>query len=119
MQHPFKEGDQVIFFQDTLTGKGIGMVKEKKDHLQNGTILTVIEDQAVICDEPFVRCVAEGEAYNWFYYRGDLKYADSRTEDEIYLDNLLKGANLHDTAVSNRRRGHLLPGYEDIRYVHR
>ena len=86
MNHSFQKGGQVIFYQDTRTDLMNGTSRDMKRYLKEGTILTVtsIHRNTIRCKDYATR------AYN--YHADDLRLAnDNRTEDEKYLDNLLKG----------------------------
>ena len=88
MTHSFQEGDKVIFYQDTMTDKWLNSVDEMIFHLRHETVLKVTN-----IEHDGIRCYADGDMAHWKYHPDDLKLAaDMRTEDEIYLDNLLKGA---------------------------
>ena len=92
MAHSFQPNDKVVFFQDKKTGHLIGTNSMKKSHLHNGTVLTVIES-CLYSSEPIVEC-KDPSGVSWSYHQDDLRLADDgKTEDERYLDNLLKGAN--------------------------
>ena len=92
MANPFQPDDKVVFFQDKKTGHLIGTNSIKESHLRNGTVLTVIESY-LYSNEPIVEC-KDTSGLSWSYHQDDLRLADDgKTEDERYLDNLLKGAN--------------------------
>lgn len=91
MANPFKVGDEVIFYQDTMTTETFSSNRQMERFLDEGTILTVTVVGTSFGDNPMVECkISDGIA--WSYHPDDLKLADDgKTEDEIYLDNLLRG----------------------------
>ena len=88
MANPFKVGDQVIFYQDTLTSATYGIAEEMKHYFWNKVVLTITR-----ADIKTVVCMGPKDVRGWNFHYKDLKLVDDRTEDEIYLGNLLKGAN--------------------------
>ena len=92
MAHPFKVGDQVIFYRDNMTTKTFNSNAQMKRFLAEGTVLTVVELDTSMGGHPIIGC-SKPDGIIWNYHPADLKLAeDNRTEDEKYLDNLIKGA---------------------------
>lgn len=89
----FQIGDKVIFHQNTMTSRAIGINKYMMQYLEEQTVLTVRWVGTGRDGVPTVSCQAPRESH-WNYHPEDLKFADNRTKDEIYLDNLLKGVNV-------------------------
>ena len=99
MAHPFKEGDEVIFYQDKRTSEHFSLSEEMKNHFWYKVPLKVISVGTFS-----VNCMGPQDVRSWTFHYEDLKHAvDNRTKDEIYLDNLLKGAKRHDALIPRRR----------------
>lgn len=89
MENPFQIGDEVIFYQDTRTGRTFSLTEEMRNHFWRKTTLKVISVGIYS-----TVCMGPQDVRAWTFHYQDLKHAqDDRTEDEKYLDNLLKGAN--------------------------
>ena len=88
--NPFQIGDEVIFHQNTMTVQHHGINKYMMEYLHEEAVLTVIRLGVDNNGIPFVVCQAP-QSGHWNYHPEDLKLSDNRTEDEKYLDNLLRG----------------------------
>lgn len=95
MEHPFKTGDEVIFYQDTKTDDYFNSCLQMQEFMEERTVLLVVDEYTSIRGYLGIRCIdKETGGHIWVIHPDDLKHVrDPRTQDEIYLDNLLKGAN--------------------------
>ena len=93
MKQPFQIGDQVVFYNEYMTQHSFGMTNIKRTHLHKGTVLTVTNVEIRPRTQSYfaVFCQGPDDEFDLAYHHESLRLVDMRTEDEIYLDNLLRG----------------------------